>query len=142
MIFLSNRIFKAYMTAPYTFYISKNSAELLRYVNGEVGKIITGTILPFLDVTLVTVQRFMSPGDMGFTIAAMALLAAIIGGVGSLPGAMVGAALVILVRDYIGQRLGGAGPMLVGAMFVIAVYLLPSGLAGLRAMFKRRERAS
>ena len=51
-IFLSNRIFKAYMTAPYTFYISKNSAELLRNVNGEVGKIIAGTILPFLDVTL------------------------------------------------------------------------------------------
>lgn len=51
-IYLSNRIFKAYMTAPYTFYISKNSAELLRNVNGEVGKIITGTIIPFLDVTL------------------------------------------------------------------------------------------
>src|SRR5690625_6486931 len=51
-IFLSNRIFKAYMTAPYTCYISKNSAELLRNMNGEVGKIIAGTILPFLDVTL------------------------------------------------------------------------------------------
>jgi ATP-binding cassette subfamily C protein len=40
------------MTAPYTFYIKKNSAELLRNVNGEVGKIITGTIMPFLDVAL------------------------------------------------------------------------------------------
>lgn len=51
-VFLQDRIFTAYMTAPYTFYINKNSAELLRNVNGEVGKIITGTIMPFLDVIL------------------------------------------------------------------------------------------
>lgn len=52
LIYLQNRIFKAYMTAPYTFYISKNSAELLRNVNGEVGKIVSGTIMPFLESTL------------------------------------------------------------------------------------------
>lgn len=80
---------------------------------------------------LVSVQRFMSPGNMGFSVAATALLAAIIGGVGSLPGAMLGAVLVVLVRDYIGQQLGGSGPLLVGAMFVAVVYLLPGGLAGL-----------
>jgi len=51
-IYLQNRIFKAYMTAPYTFYISKNSADLLRNVNGEVGKIVSGTIMPFLEITL------------------------------------------------------------------------------------------
>src|SRR6056297_2668696 len=51
-IYLQNRIFKAYMTAPYTFYISKNSADLLRNVNGEVGKIVSGTIMPCLEITL------------------------------------------------------------------------------------------
>lgn len=55
-LYLQNRLFKAYMTAPYTFYLSKNSAELLRNVNGEVGKIITGTILPFLEVSLNTIM--------------------------------------------------------------------------------------
>lgn len=53
---LQNRLFKAYMTAPYTFYLEKNSAELLRNVNGEVGKIITGTILPLLEVSLNTIM--------------------------------------------------------------------------------------
>lgn len=53
---LQNRLFKAYMTAPYTFYLSKNSAELLRNVNGEVGKIITGTMLPLLDISLNTIM--------------------------------------------------------------------------------------
>src|SRR6056297_246151 len=52
LIYLQNRIFEAYMTAPSTFYISKNSTELLRNVNGEVGKIVNGTIMPFLEVTL------------------------------------------------------------------------------------------
>lgn len=51
-IYLQSRIFKAYMTAPYTFYINKNSAELLRNVNGEVSKIVTGTMMPFLEVSL------------------------------------------------------------------------------------------
>jgi DHA2 family multidrug resistance protein-like MFS transporter len=58
-------------------------------------------------------------------------LAAIIGGIGSLPGAMAGAALVVLVRDYLGTDLGGRGPLLVGVMFVAVVYLMPRGIAGL-----------
>jgi len=55
-LYLQNRLFEAYMTAPYTFYLSKNSAELLRNVNGEVGKIITGTVLPFLEISLNTIM--------------------------------------------------------------------------------------
>ena len=51
-IYLQNRVFKAYMSAPYTFFLSRNSAELLRNVNSEVGKVINGTIMPILEITL------------------------------------------------------------------------------------------
>ena len=51
-IYLQNRIFKAYMTAPYTFYLSKNSAELLRNVRSEVSSLISGTIFPVFNITL------------------------------------------------------------------------------------------
>ena len=51
-IYLQNRIFKAYMTSPYTFYLSKNSAELLRNVRSEVNTLISGTILPFMEICL------------------------------------------------------------------------------------------
>lgn len=62
-IYLQNRLFKAYLTAPYTFYLQKNSAELLRNVNGEVGKIISGTILPLLEIILnVTMFVFIISG--------------------------------------------------------------------------------
>jgi ABC-type multidrug transport system fused ATPase/permease subunit len=55
-IYLQNRVFKAYMTAPYTFYINNNSADLLRNVNSEVVKIINGTILPLFEITLNSVM--------------------------------------------------------------------------------------
>lgn len=49
---LENRLFKAYMASPYTFYISRNSAELLRNVTSETKKVVEGTMLPFLELAL------------------------------------------------------------------------------------------
>ena len=49
---LQDRVFKAYMAAPYTFFIKRNSAELLRNVNSEVSKIINGTVMPILEIFL------------------------------------------------------------------------------------------
>ena len=49
---LENRIFKAYMASPYTFYISRNSAELLRNVTSETKKVVEGTMLPFMELAL------------------------------------------------------------------------------------------
>lgn len=82
-------------------------------------------------------QRFVSPGDMGFEIAALALLAVIVGGVGSMWGACLGAALVVFTRDYFGQLISGHAPLLLGALFIITVYLLPKGIAGGRAQWRR-----
>lgn len=77
-------------------------------------------------------QRFVAPGDMGFEVAALALLAVVIGGLGSMWGSVVGAALVILTRDYVGGYVAGHGTLLLGVLFVVAVYALPRGLAGAR----------
>ncbi|GAB4079137.1 branched-chain amino acid ABC transporter permease [Modestobacter muralis] len=83
--------------------------------------------------SLWTVQsRFVSPADLGFNVSAMALLAVVIGGRGRLWGAILGAALVIFIRDEVGAQLGGRGPLLLGITFIAVVYLLPRGFAGLR----------
>jgi ATP-binding cassette, subfamily B, bacterial PglK len=42
---LSRRLLLEYLTKPYIFHLQRNSAELLRNVNGEVGKIFTGILL-------------------------------------------------------------------------------------------------
>jgi branched-chain amino acid transport system permease protein len=93
---------------------------------------------------LVSTQRYVSPGDIGFQISALVLLAVIIGGTHSLAGAMAGAALVLTVRDWAAATIAGHGPLLLGAVFIAAVYLLPRGLAGLRpdlrGLFRRSRR--
>ena len=99
-----------------------------RYVT--VGYCIAGAIAGGAGVLWVNLHRFMSPGEMGFELAALTLLAAVIGGGGSMWGACVGAALVVLMRDYVGGFFAGQGMLLLGVMFVIVVYLLPRGISG------------
>ncbi|WNI28709.1 ABC transporter permease [Streptomyces sp. ITFR-6] len=81
----------------------------------------------------VSVQQYLSPADVGFEIAAFALLAAVIGGTTSVIGALLGAGLIVFTRDWVAGSWPGHGPLLLGALFIAAVYLLPRGLAGLRA---------
>lgn len=76
--------------------------------------------------------RFVSPGDLGFDIAAFALLSVVLGGAGTLWGPVIGAAVVILVRDWLASYVDGRGALMLGVLFVVAVYTLPRGIAGAR----------
>lgn len=89
-----------------------------------------------------SMHRFVSPGDIGFQVSALALLAVIIGGLGSMWGSVLGAALVVLTRDYIGGMTPGHGTLLLGVMFILAVYLLPRGIAGIRRVRGRAREAA
>ncbi|MFD4986211.1 branched-chain amino acid ABC transporter permease [Streptomyces sp. NPDC058374] len=88
---------------------------------------------------MVTVQQYLSPADVGFEIAAFALLAAVIGGTTSVIGALFGAGLIVATRDWVAGAWPGHGPLLLGVLFVAAVYLLPRGLAGLRGTSGGKE---
>lgn len=76
--------------------------------------------------------RFISPGDLGLDMAAFALLSVVLGGAGTLWGPVIGAAVVILVRDWLASYVDGRGALLLGILFVVAVYMLPRGIAGAR----------
>ena len=86
-------------------------------------------------------QRIVNPSDAGFTTSALMLLAVVLGGAGTLWGPVLGAAVVVLVRDTFGPQLDGHGPLLLGIVFVVAVYVLPRGFAGLAGLLTRRRRA-
>jgi branched-chain amino acid transport system permease protein len=94
--------------------------------------VLAGGVAGLAGSLLAAQARFVALPDLGFLTASFALLAVIIGGAGSLWGACLGAALVILVRDALGPGLGGHGTLVLGAVFVLAVYLLPRGVAGIR----------
>jgi branched-chain amino acid transport system permease protein len=85
---------------------------------------------------LVTTQRYVSPADVGFELAALVLLAVVIGGAASLVGAFAGAALIVATRDWLAGPWPGHAPLLVGALLIVAVYALPDGLAG-RMVWRR-----
>jgi branched-chain amino acid transport system permease protein len=93
--------------------------------------VIAGGVAGLAGSLLIAQQRLVTPADLGFTTASFALLAVIIGGAGSLWGACLGAALVVLVRDAVGPSLDGHGTLVLGLVFVLVVYLFPSGVAGL-----------
>jgi branched-chain amino acid transport system permease protein len=80
----------------------------------------------------VAQAQFVSPGSLGFEISALALMAVVIGGRGSLYGPVFGAALVVLVLFELSPYLGGRGMSVLGVVFVLVVYLLPKGFAGVR----------
>jgi branched-chain amino acid transport system permease protein len=84
-------------------------------------------------------QQGVTPADAAFGTAVVALVSVIIGGAGTLWGPCLGAAVVVLVRDQIGPSLGGHGPLLLGVVFVAAVYLLPGGIAGALARLPWRR---
>jgi branched-chain amino acid transport system permease protein len=83
---------------------------------------------------LATQQRLVTPADLGFTTSALALLAVVIGGTGTIWGPCVGAALVILVRDLFGPSLSGHGPLVLGLVFIAVVFAMPRGVAGFRGV--------
>ncbi len=51
-VILQNKLFNAYMRSPYTYFIMRNSSELLRNVGSEVERVITGTLKPFMLISL------------------------------------------------------------------------------------------
>lgn len=86
---------------------------------------------------LVTTQRYVSPTDVGFQVSALVLLAVIIGGATSIWGALAAAGLVVAVRDWAATGVPGHGPLLLGALFVVAVFVLPRGVAGALSRTRR-----
>jgi len=92
--------------------------------------VVAGAVAGVAGSLLVTVQQYVSPADFGFDIAALLLLGVVIGGTGSLGGAIVGTLLVIVTRDWLSGLLPGQAPILLGALFLLTAYLLPRGAAG------------
>ena len=49
---IANRLFRAYMDAPYTFHLQRNTAELLRNTNTEARASVGGVIVPLLSIVM------------------------------------------------------------------------------------------
>jgi branched-chain amino acid transport system permease protein len=106
--------------------------------------VVAGGVAGLAGGLLTAQQRLVTPADLGFNTSALALLAVVIGGAGTLWGPCLGAAIVVLVRDALGPSLGGHGPLVLGLVFIAVVYLMPRGVAGVRGRvgWRRPRRSS
>lgn len=92
-------------------------------VNGVLaaGYIVAGAVAGAGGALLVAVNRYISPADLGFQTAAIALLCAAIGA-GSITGTILGALAVVAARDWAGAATDGHGLALLGLLFLAVAY--------------------
>jgi branched-chain amino acid transport system permease protein len=85
-------------------------------------------------------HKYIHPVSLSLANSAEGLLAVIAGGSGTLAGPLVGAAIVMLVKNYLSATIERWN-MLLGFIFVFIVMLMPEGLGpGLRRYWRERVR--
>ncbi len=82
-------------------------------------------------------HKYIHPTSLSLTASAEGLLAVIAGGSGTLAGPMVGAAIVMILKNYVSAYIERWN-MLLGFVFVLIVVFMPDGLVpGLRRWWAR-----
>jgi branched-chain amino acid transport system permease protein len=71
----------------------------------------------------------IAPWHLGVTVSTLAMLMCIIGGLGTLWGPVIGAMVIILVEYFSSIYVPERWPLILGAVFVIAVMFIRGGIA-------------
>jgi len=72
---------------------------------------------------------YISPGDFKFSESILILAMVVVGGLGSLPGAVIGALLLILLPEGL-RGMGDFRNIMVGLVMFLSILFLPKGLLG------------
>jgi branched-chain amino acid transport system permease protein len=75
-------------------------------------------------------QPIVTPNIASLGWMVTALLIILIGGLGTISGALVGAAVYRLLQYYLDRWFGGASGLLIGVAYVVLVLYLPFGIVG------------
>ncbi len=75
-------------------------------------------------------KPLVSPEIAGLGFTVQGLLMLLIGGIGTLSGAMVGAAVLRLMEFYFSRWFGESSGFVIGAVYVMIVLFLPYGIVG------------
>jgi branched-chain amino acid transport system permease protein len=105
-----------------------------------VAFIIAGFWAGVAGLLYVYYQLYIHPSALSMAASAEGLLGVIAGGSGTLAGPIVGAALVVVLKNYASIYIERWN-MLLGAVFVIIVLVMPEGIVpGVRRLLKKRAR--
>jgi branched-chain amino acid transport system permease protein len=111
--------------------------ELYRMAVISIGCALAGLAGSFLPHLL----RFVSPESFGWYESLILLIMIAVGGLGSLPGAIVGAAIMIVIPEYL-RGMGEYKMLVYGVLLVMCIMFMPSGIAGVtNSLFARLTRS-
>jgi urea transport system permease protein len=82
----------------------------------------------------------IAPGVIGVVASVEMVIYAAVGGRLSIPGAVIGALLIGFLRSYLSEAFPGTWLYFLGALFIIVVWAMPSGLAGLAEQLLGRRK--
>jgi branched-chain amino acid transport system permease protein len=86
-------------------------------------------------------NKYIHPASLSITSSAEALLGVIAGGSGTLAGPIVGATIIMLLKNYVSAYIERWN-MLMGFVFVLIVIFMPEGVVpGLRRLLRRLKAA-
>lgn len=101
---------------------------------------IAGGAAGYAGALFVQHNRFVSPENISFLVSALVMIMVIVGGAGSLVGPVIGAGVVLLLRDELSSLLLDQWQLVLGIIFVLIVYAAPNGLVGITMQLQRATR--
>ncbi len=98
---------------------------------------ITGSMLAALGAVLYCLDQSQAYPTMGVVIGTRAFVAAVIGGIGSIPGAMLGGLLIGIIGELTKlTSYSGLQDVLVFAVLIVVLLVKPTGLLGKQSIEK------
>ncbi|QIE55754.1 branched-chain amino acid ABC transporter permease [Pikeienuella piscinae] len=77
------------------------------------------------------VVKFVAPDSFTFTLSVALLVGIVVGGVGWLPGALIGAVFIVFVPNVAEELSKGLSGAIYGVFLILMIYLAPTGAGGL-----------
>jgi branched-chain amino acid transport system permease protein len=76
------------------------------------------------------VIEFVAPDSFTFSLSILFLIGLVIGGLGSIPGAVIGGMFILFVPNFAEHISKGLSGAMFGVFLILVIYLMPSGAAG------------
>jgi branched-chain amino acid transport system permease protein len=121
-------------------------ARLLGY-NAERLKfaayVLSGTLAGLAGSLYALINSYTTVEFLHWSLSGDPVMWTIVGGAGTLAGPMIGALVLVFLRDFLSTILVHVYPILVGAILIVSIIFFPRGIVGsIRARLRARRRAA
>jgi branched-chain amino acid transport system permease protein len=125
---------------------SKDNPDRMRAIGYSVralrmtALVVSGVTVAVGGALLTQKDVFISPTTLAPQVSILLLVMVLVGGSTSLLGPFLAGIGLVFLRSYTSSTVGEYWVLVLGVVFVLTVYLLPRGIAGMLRQPQRRER--